>query len=152
MNCIKCNKPITKYIKSKLCRSCSHIGLKNALGYKHTKSACKKISKAGITHGDSIKGKMSYLYYTWDNIRSRCFNPNNKKYKHYGARGITMYHQWRYDYTAFKEYILSTIGHRPKNHSLDRIDNDGNYEPGNLRWATPKQQVKNSRVCLSHNS
>ena len=69
--------------------------------------------------------------------KQRCTNPNNPGYKNYGARGI----QWRITYKA----LLAEIGQRPDGCSLDRIDNDGHYESGNIRWATRKQQNANRR-------
>ena len=57
-----------------------------------------------------------------------------------------MYQGWRNDFIAFVCYLLDELGERPKGKSLDRIDNDGHYEPGNLRWATPKQQSDNKRL------
>jgi len=71
----------------------------------------------------------------------RCNNPNAKEYKNYGARGITVCDRWR-DFPAF----LADVGERPSSGlSIDRINNDGNYEPGNVRWATPKEQSNNTR-------
>jgi hypothetical protein len=81
---------------------------------------------------------------------SRCENPGNPKFHRYGARGISVSPKWRHDFAAF----LADMGPKPSSgHSLDRINNDGNYEPGNCRWATPKQQIQNSsRVrLLTHN-
>lgn len=100
---------------------------------------------ANLLHGDS----KSYLYTAWAGARRRCYEPEDKQFHNYGGRGIRVDEIWRHDYLAFRGYIVSTLGHRPTpKHSLDRINNEGNYEPGNLRWATQKQQVRNSRRCL----
>lgn len=87
--------------------------------------------------------RVMYLYKTWDNIKYRTLNTKSKDYHRYGARGIRLYEPWSLDFMKFQTWILDTLGHRPVGHSLDRIDNDKGYEPGNLRWATPKEQIKN---------
>ena len=81
-------------------------------------------------------------YRSWGLMKDRCGNPKNKHYADYGGRGITVCKRWREDYAAF----LSHIGRKPSpDHSIDRIDNDGNYEPDNVRWATPMEQSGNKR-------
>lgn len=73
----------------------------------------------------------------------RCQNPNHHAYARYGGRGIQVCAEWRKDFAAF----LRDVGHRPSpDLSLDRINNDGNYEPGNVRWATRQQQANNRRT------
>lgn len=85
------------------------------------------------------------LYGTWSNILSRCYNPGVKSFQDYGARGITVCERWRIDAEAFIRDVGLLLGPRPPGMTLDRIDNDGNYEPGNIRWATRSQQTWNSR-------
>jgi hypothetical protein len=81
-------------------------------------------------------------YRIWQGIKNRCSNPNDPRHKWYGARGIFMCVEWRDSFVAFRNYV----GHRPSlQHSLDRIDNDRGYEPGNVRWALGAQQQRNSR-------
>ena len=101
----------------------------------------EQLLKSHITHGQS-KSKM---FSVWHDIKKRCLNPNIKTYKYYGGRGIKMYSEWINDYMAFYNYV-STLPHfGVPGLSIDRINNDGNYEPGNLRWATAKEQMNNRR-------
>jgi hypothetical protein len=83
------------------------------------------------------------LYAVWSGARSRCLNKNDPSYPHYGARGITMYSAWVDDPGSFIAWIEENLGPRHEGMSIDRIDNDGNYEPGNLRWATKAEQLRN---------
>ncbi len=79
----------------------------------------------------------------WENIKQRCYNPHNPVFRHYGGRGIVICDQWRDSFKVF----FADVGPRPSaRHSIDRFpDNNGNYEPGNVRWATQKDQLRNSR-------
>jgi hypothetical protein len=92
------------------------------------------------THGHSKNGKSSKIYCVWDAMRQRCFNPNTKGFKHYGGKGITVCDRW----LVFKNF-LADMGEAPAGLSLDRIDNNGNYEPSNCRWATRLVQNQNKR-------
>lgn len=93
-------------------------------------------------HGDATANKAAE-YRVWRAMISRCENPNVKDFRHYGGRGISVCARWRRDYLTF----LADMGRRPSPaHSIDRYpNNDGNYEPGNCRWATSKQQRANQR-------
>lgn len=92
-------------------------------------------------------GRKSIEYGTWQSMIQRCCNPKNSHYKYYGAKGVKIHPTWRHDFLAF----LRDVGKRPsRRHTLDRYPNrKGNYEPGNVRWATQKEQVLNcDRVKL----
>ncbi len=79
-------------------------------------------------------------YKTWASMKQRCYNPNSNFYHRYGGRGITVCDRWRDSFEAF----LDDIGLKPsRKHSIDRIDGEGNYEPGNVRWASPSVQQNN---------
>lgn len=79
-------------------------------------------------------------YRAWNAMKDRCSNPNNKYYNHYGGRGITVCYRW----LRF-EGFYADMGEAPKNYCLDRIDNDGNYEPTNCTWVTHAEQHRNTR-------
>lgn len=92
--------------------------------------------KRSIRHG--MHGKP--VYTSWAGMFQRCYNLNNKSFPYYGGRGIRVCVKW-HSFINFYE----DMGDRPKGMSLDRIDNDGNYEPSNCRWATTSEQNKNKR-------
>lgn len=76
-------------------------------------------------------------------MKGRCYTPTDAKFQHYGGRGITVCERWLNSFENF----LSDMGERPPGLTLDRIDTNGNYEPGNCRWATPLVQSRNRRFC-----
>lgn len=110
----------------------------------------KHCSEANTIHGHHRRGvKVSPEYKSWCHMRSRCKNPKDKNYHLYGGRGITYDLRWD-DFGCF----LMDVGYRPApGYTIDRINNNGNYELGNVRWATKKEQSMNRRsnVIIIHN-
>ena len=94
------------------------------------------------TYDDAIKHGYwkTPTYKSWTMMKQRCLNPNAVDYPRYGGRGIEVCESWM----TFKMF-LADMGERPTGTTLDRIDNDGNYEPGNCQWSTPKEQAQNRR-------
>jgi hypothetical protein len=94
-----------------------------------------------ITHGET-RGGNTPEYKAWIDMRTRCYRANHVDFPNYGARGIRVCARWRRDFPAF----LADVGRKPSpRHSLDRIDNNRHYEPGNIRWATVREQNRNRR-------
>lgn len=119
---------------------------KEVLSYslkKGLSQSCGCLSKE-LTRQRGIKHGMTRTpeYHAWRNMKYRCCNPNHPEYKRYGARGILVCERWM---NSFQDFI-DDMGARPGDqYSIDRVDNNGNYEPGNCRWTTLKQQNRNTR-------
>lgn len=102
----------------------------------HNKGDKRVNLKHGHTHPCTTE------YKAWDNMKSRCYDTKRHNYKNYGGRGIKVCDRWR---TSFENF-LSDMGRKPgPEYSIDRKNNDGNYEPGNCRWATASEQRCNQR-------
>lgn len=119
--------------------TCLHNGKTMSCGC----ASAEALGNRSRKHGRAL----TYLYETWRGILRRCLNPKSDAYRNYGARGISVIKEWVDDFETFERDIINSIGHRPtEDHSIDRIDNDRGYEPGNLRWASQLEQVHNSRM------
>lgn len=118
---------ITGHLKGGTISSCG------CLRREHAASIPKK-----VYHGHSRRGEITSEYHSWSGASARCNNPKDKRYKDYGGRGI------KFLFDSFEDFF-EELGPRPEGTTLNRIDNDGNYEPGNVEWATLSKQAQNRR-------
>lgn len=113
--------------RSTQCRTCGR------------KQSNPKRAAANTTHGK----RGTHEYRVWDSMHQRCLNPHNKSYPQYGARGITICEEWQ-GIGGF-ECFFAYVGVAPVGKTIDRIDNNRSYEPGNVQWSTPLEQARNTR-------
>ena len=134
--CIKCDEQNT-----------FEANIADVKGLKTVSCGCygiKQTKRHNTKHGMSDKR----IYFVWKNMIVRCCDKNNKNYKYYGGRGICVCEEWRSDFTAFYNHVASLPNYNNVGYSLDRRNNNGNYEPGNVRWADKYTQSQNRSNSL----
>ncbi len=134
-DCIKCYTKEcvigTKSKKKTLCKSCLKIQRQENI----------KKHKISTKHG--LRFHPSYE--RWKNMKARCYNPNNPRYKDWGERGIIVCDLWKNNAKEYIDYISLLDNNHKNGYSIDRINNDGNYEPDNMKWSTNSEQTLNQR-------
>jgi hypothetical protein len=106
-----------------------------------THCGCEANTTPNLKHG--MRGTPEY--FSWQSMKARCLDPGNKDYPRWGGAGVHVYAAWVDSFEAFYNHI----GSRPAGTTLDRIDSNGHYEPGNVRWATAKQQQRNRHTSYT---
>ena len=135
------NKSV-RYAKFK-CGFCGDMFITSVASVKigSTRSCGCLYKKSNKTHGMSN----SHCASVWGNMKTRCYSKNHNSYRNYGGRGIGVCKSWRESFVSFYEYVSKLDNYGRYKYTLDRIDNDGNYEPGNVRWVSYREQSKTRR-------
>lgn len=131
----------------KFCKTCGARLELRAASQLQRKNYCSKRCMNYLIGEDQIPKEQRGIYHTWYSMMDRCHNPNSENFPSYGECGISVCESWRNDFLQFAKDIERLLGPKPSlDHSLDRFpNNDGNYEPGNVRWGTRSQQACNRR-------
>lgn len=130
-NCPVCGTPFQDYPRRKRFTCSQKCG----------QSIRSDLRTRNYKHGHCLNYNASPTYKTWLGVLNRCLNSKSRYYPRYGGRGISVCEQWRQD---FQQFVMD-VGKKPAGKSLDRIDNNKGYEPGNVKWSTPKEQNNNKR-------
>ena len=118
------------------------LEMRTMRGCRSERAKIRSRDKGGKFLSEEIHITEEPEYSSWIGMLKRCFQPNSPGWKRYGGRGITVCQEWVHSYESF----LAHVGRRPSpNHSIDRINNDGNYEPGNVKWSDSFEQMNNTK-------
>ena len=144
---VDCRKEHTRRRLLRVCENCGNEFTPSGGGQQAmSRRFCSRQCQHAVSHNNTyVDGRSRHPHYDrWYQMVSRCTKPHHKMWNHYGGRGISVCDEWM-DPLVFYAYLDDVLGPCPEGHSIDRIDNDGDYEPGNVRWASDSEQWRNQR-------